>query len=121
MCGCRELHPGQPRKLKGRERSCSRPMPFQQRTDTSCQLALPTRGFTAVVSVFRGTPPSKPLNCKIRFSVSDDPIGAAWAHHAGDDSKLVLAEFVLPSEDITWMSRCFCSHLFVFRSPPLPP
>ena len=24
----------------------------------------PTRGFTAAVSVFRGTPPPKPLNCK---------------------------------------------------------
>jgi hypothetical protein len=24
----------------------------------------PTRGFTAVVSVFMGTPPAKPLNCK---------------------------------------------------------
>jgi hypothetical protein len=26
----------------------------------------PTRGFTAVVSVFWGTPPAKPLDCKIR-------------------------------------------------------
>ena len=25
--------------------------------------AIPTRGFTAAVSVFRGTPPAKPLNC----------------------------------------------------------
>jgi hypothetical protein len=31
---------------------------------TSCQLALPTRGFTAAVSVFMGTPPPKPLKCK---------------------------------------------------------
>ena len=27
--------------------------------------AIPTRGFTAAVSVFRGTPPAKPLDCKI--------------------------------------------------------
>ena len=27
--------------------------------------AIPTRGFTAVVSVFMGTPPAKPLNCKL--------------------------------------------------------
>ena len=26
--------------------------------------SIPTRGFTAVVSVFRGTPPTKPLKCK---------------------------------------------------------
>jgi hypothetical protein len=40
-------------------------MPFQQRTNTSWHLAIPTRGFTAVVSVFEGTPPSKPLKLKI--------------------------------------------------------
>jgi hypothetical protein len=27
--------------------------------------SIPTRGFTAAVSVFRGTPPPKPLICKI--------------------------------------------------------
>ena len=41
-----------------------RPMPFQQRTNTSCYLAIPTHGFTVVLSVFRGTPPAKPLKCK---------------------------------------------------------
>lgn len=28
--------------------------------------AIPTRGFTAAVSVFRGTPPAKPLDCKFQ-------------------------------------------------------
>jgi hypothetical protein len=57
----------QPRKLKGPEASLHfRPMPFQQRTNTSCYLAIPTHGFTVVLSVFRGTPPPKPLDCKIR-------------------------------------------------------
>jgi hypothetical protein len=32
--------------------SHSRPVLFQQRTNTSCYLAIPTRGFTAAVSVF---------------------------------------------------------------------
>ena len=27
--------------------------------------AIPTRGFTAAVSVFKGTPPTKPFDCKI--------------------------------------------------------
>jgi hypothetical protein len=27
-------------------------MPFQQRTNTSCYLAIPTHGFTVVLSVF---------------------------------------------------------------------
>ena len=57
----------------------SRPAPFQQRTNTSCYLAIPTRGFTAAVSVFRGTPPTKPLICKIWFckicfALPGDPI-----------------------------------------------
>src|SRR2546429_3986155 len=53
------------RKVKGPEASLRlRPMPFQQRTNTSCYLAIPTHGFTVVLSVFRGTPPAKPLNCK---------------------------------------------------------
>src|SRR5206468_1165041 len=39
--------------------------------------SIPTRGFTAAVSVFRGTPPPKPLECKFwlntfaRFFASD--------------------------------------------------
>ena len=48
----------------------SRPAPFQQRTNTSCYLAIPTHGFTVVLSVFRGTPPEKPLDCKIQFKSS---------------------------------------------------
>ena len=87
----------------------SRPMPFQQRTNTSCYLLIPTRGFTAAVSVFGGTPPPKPLNCKIRFALPGDPIDRSWAHHVGDDSMLVLAKFSLSPEDITWMSCYSCS------------
>src|SRR5439155_24061110 len=53
------------RIVKGPEASLRlRLMPFQQRTNTSCYLAIPTHGFTVVLSVFRGTPPAKPLNCK---------------------------------------------------------
>ena len=37
--------------------------------------SIPTRGFTAAVSVFRGTPPPKPLICKIRFALPGDAIG----------------------------------------------
>src|SRR2546425_12919327 len=76
---------------------------FQQRTNTSCYLAIPTHGFTVVLSVFGGTPPAKPLNCKIRFAVSGRAILRSWAQHPGDDSKFVLAKFNLSPEDITWM------------------
>jgi hypothetical protein len=50
--------------------------------------AIPTRGFTAVVSVFMGTPPAKPLICKLVLNhlgalISDpwaDPIGEKFLH-----------------------------------------
>ena len=38
-------------------------------------LAMPTRGFTADVSVFGGTPPTKPLKCK---SVRHHRAARAW-------------------------------------------
>jgi len=62
--------------------------------------SIPTRGFTAVVSVFMGTPPTKPLICKFCFALAGDAIDPSWAHHTGDDSKLVLAKFSLSPEDI---------------------
>jgi len=62
--------------------------------------SIPTRGFTAAVSVFGGTPPPKPLKFKIRFTPPGDVIERSWAHHVGDDSKLVLAKFNLSPEDI---------------------
>jgi hypothetical protein len=61
----------------------SRPMPFQQRTNTSCYLAIPTHGFTVVLSVFWGTPPAKPLNCKSVSNRLGARIRPAWAHHFG--------------------------------------
>jgi hypothetical protein len=69
--------------------------------------SIPTRGFTAVVSVFEGTPPAKPLklNCKICRRASDDAAGGAWAHHTGDTFNRVFAKISLSPEDITWMSR----------------
>jgi len=44
--------------------------------------SIPARGFTAAVSVFRGTPPAKPFNCKIvnRFGAR---FGDPWAHPIG--------------------------------------
>ena len=68
--------------------------------------SIPTRGFTAAVSVFWGTPPAKPLNCKfkIRFTRPGDTIFRLWAHPTGEASLLVLAKFSLSPEDIIKMS-----------------
>jgi hypothetical protein len=61
--------------------------------------SIPTRGFTAAVSVFRGTPPAKPLDCKILFVPSGGAANRTCAYHVGDDSKLVFADFSLSPED----------------------
>ena len=82
--------------------------------------SIPTRGFTAAVSVFRGTPPPKPLNCKIRFAVSGDRLFRAWTHRVGEDSLLFLVKFSLSPEDITWMSRLFCSQIVRLSLLPFP-
>jgi hypothetical protein len=62
--------------------------------------SIPARGFTAAVSVFRGTPPAKPFKCEIRFALPGAAIVCSWAHHAGDDSKPVFAKFSFAPEDI---------------------
>jgi hypothetical protein len=83
---------------------------------------IPTRGFTAAVSVFRGTPPAKPLICKskIRLVRLRDTVFRSWADPTGEAFLLVLANFNLSPEDITWMSLCsysqivYLSSLFVY-------
>jgi hypothetical protein len=75
--------------------------------------SIPARGFTAAVSVFRGTPPAKPLICKfkIRFARLGDSIFRSWAHPTGEASLLVLAKFNLSPDDITRMSFCSRSQI----------
>jgi len=75
--------------------------------------SIPTRGFTAAVSVFRGTPPAKPLICKskIRLVRLGDAVFWSWADPTGEASLLVLAKFKLSPKDITWMSLYSCSQI----------
>jgi hypothetical protein len=80
-------------------------------------MSIPTRGFTAAVSVFRGTPPTKPLICKfkIRLVRLGDTVFWSWADPTGEASLLVLAKFNLSPEDITWMSLYSSSQITIFR------
>src|SRR5262249_5436134 len=39
----------------------------KEQTPLAIWFQIPTHGFTVALSVFRGTPPAKPLNCKIRL------------------------------------------------------
>ena len=80
--------------------SHSRPAPFQQRTNTSCYLAIPTHGFTVVLSVFWGTPPAKPLKCKIRPNSSGALVGDPWADPTGGEPRLSRAFLCFVPGDI---------------------
>jgi len=69
----------------------------------------PTRGFTAAVSVFMGTPPAKPLICK---SVSNHPgvlMSDLWADPTGEELCILCAIFSFVLSDIIETSFLFCS------------
>jgi len=94
----------------------SRPMPFQQRTNTSCYLIeIPTRGFTAAVSVFRGTPPPKPFNCKSVSNHSGARFRPRWAEPTGEELLLLCAVFSLAAADIIETSLVYRSQIVAFR------
>src|SRR5579859_4022381 len=78
--------------------------------------SIPTRGFTAAVSVFEGTPPTKPLNCK---SVSNRPgahSGPRWADPIGGKPLLPFARIRLARSDIIKTSPGYRSQLLPFVS-----
>lgn len=100
----------QPRKLKGPEASL---LPAHAISTKNKHLlviySIPARGFTAAVSVFRGTPPPKPLKCK---SVSNHP-GARlrwrWAEPTGEEFVLLCAIFSFATADIIETSLVYRS------------
>jgi small ligand-binding sensory domain FIST len=71
--------------------------------------SIPTRGFTAAVSVFMGTPPAKPLICK---SVSNHPgalISDLRADPTGEEFCILCAIFSFVRSDIIETSFYFYS------------
>ena len=62
--------------------------------------SIPTRGFTAVVSVFRGTPPAEPLIAKNRVLHPGAAFDHSWAHLVGGQPKLACFKFVIAPGDI---------------------
>jgi hypothetical protein len=78
----------------------------------------PTRGFTAVVSVFRGTPPAKPLECKSVSIHLGARVSDLWAGPTGEEFCILCAAIRLVLSDIIKMSVVYRSqsvHLW-FRS-----
>ena len=57
--------------------------------------SIPARGFTAAVSVFRGTPPTKPFDCKIWFRHSIALSRDRWADPTGGEPRFSRAHFRL--------------------------
>src|SRR3954466_13867343 len=91
-------------------------MPFQQRTNTSCYLAIPTHGFTVVLSVFRGTPPAKPLKCKSLSNRLGARFRQQWTESTGRKPRLSCASIRLVLSDIiktslSFYSQCCCLSL----------
>jgi hypothetical protein len=75
----------------------------------------PTRGFTAVVSVFRGTPPTKPSLFKNLVEPTGECVGRARRHRAGGGPWPALAQFTLALANILKMSGGSCSFVTRFR------
>ena len=82
--------------------------------------SIPTRGFTAALSVFRGTPPPKPFDCTIWLNTAGAHFCDPWAKPTGGEPRLSRARFRFVSIDIIEMSpssRSQMLHLsFRFRS-----
>jgi hypothetical protein len=84
--------------------------------------SVPTRGFTAVVSVFGGTPSKKPLNCKSLKSFPGQPgarLRQRWAEPTGEERKLFGAIFSWVRTDIVSTSLFLMFQSFAFRSLPV--
>ena len=69
----------------------------------------PTRGFTAAVSVFRGTPPPKPLKCKSVSNHRGALISDLWADPTGGMPRHSCALIRLALSDIIETSLCYRS------------
>ena len=77
--------------------------------------SIPTRGFTAAVSVFGGTPPPKPLNCKSASTRLGAMFSSVWAHHTGGTPLHSCVRIRLALSDIIKMSLCYRSQIVAFR------
>jgi len=80
--------------------------------------SIPARGFTAAVSVFRGTPPPKPLKCKSVSNHLGARLRSRWAHPTGGKPRLSCAILSFATADIIETSLCYCSQTVHLSLPP---
>ena len=100
----------QPQKLKGPEAFA---LPAHAISIKNKHLlviySIPARGFTAAVSVFGGTPPPKPLNCKSVSNRLGALISDRWADPTRGMPRHSCASIRLALSDIIKTSRCYRS------------
>jgi hypothetical protein len=77
--------------------------------------SIPARGFTAAVSVFRGTPPPKPLKCKTVSNHLGARLRWRWADPTGEEFVLLCAILGLAVTDIFKTSLGYRSQIVTFR------
>src|SRR5258706_2742037 len=73
--------------------------------------SIPTRGFTVALSVFRGTPPPKPLECKFWLNTIGPVLCDRWTYATGGEHRLSRARLSFVSVDIIEMSPSFRSQI----------
>ena len=78
--------------------------------------SIPARGFTAAVSVFWGTPPPKPLNCKNLSIHSGARMDWPWAHSTGGKPLLSFPILVSRRKTSSRCRRVLDHRCFTFRS-----
>ena len=91
----------QPRKLKGPEASLLLAHAISTKNKhLLATYSVPARGFTAAVSVFRGTPPPKPLICKSVLNHFGARFRPRWADPTGEELLLLCAILSFAVADI---------------------
>src|SRR6185436_14603828 len=80
--------------------------------------SIPARGFTAAVSVFRGTPPPKPLICKSVSNQIGAHLRSRRADPTGGKPRLSGAVIRLALSDIIETSLRYCSQTVHLSLPP---
>jgi hypothetical protein len=106
--GCRELHPDFFPLLRlsiaCRSRCSNRS--GKENKHLLVIYSIPARGFTAAVSVFRGTPPAKPFDFKIWFRHSSALSRDRGADRTGGEPRFSRVHFRLVPGDIIKMPLC---------------
>ena len=80
--------------------------------------SIPTRGFTAAVSVFMGTPPAKPLICKSVSNHLGALVSDLWADPTGEEFCILCAIFNMVRSDIIKTSSGSVSQCVHLSLPP---